>query len=232
MRAKYRLYLGTMNRFALILAGIFLAVAAAGAQDMYKWVDGQGNVTYQDQPPPGQEDSAAPFAEDAEVAAALAAEKARGENRSSVPVTLYSIPVCDACDLVRMFLDKNGVPYTEKDADKDMTAQQEMKKLSGQLSVPMLVVGDNVVNGYSTTALEAQLVNAGYELGGAAAPDQEGGQADSLLSPEQVAEQAAQAAAELTADLEELSRDTNLLNDLDAADEIPENEQIKVNIGE
>ena len=231
MRVKYRLYLGSMNRFALILAGIFLAVAAAGAQDMYKWVDGQGNVTYQDQPPPGQEDSAAPFAEDAEVAAALAAEKARGENRSSVPVTLYSIPVCDACDLVRMFLDKNGVPYTEKDADKDLTAKQEMKKLSGQLSVPMLVVGDNVVHGYSTTAIETQLVNAGYELG--AVPDQEeGGQADSLLSPEQVAEQAAQAAAKLTADLEELSRDTNLLNDLDAADEIPENEQIRVNIGE
>ena len=122
--------------------------------------------------------------------------------------------------------------YTEKDADKDLTAQQEMKELSGQLSVPMLVVGDTVVNGYSTTAIETLLANAGYELGDAVARDQKGGQADSLLSPEQVAEQAAQAAAELTADLEELSRETNLLNDLDAADEIPENEQIRVNIGE
>ena len=219
-----------MNRFALFLAGIFLAVATAGAQDMYKWVDEQGNVTYQDQPPPGQEDSAAPFAKDSEVAAELAAEKTRRSITSSVPVTLYSVPVCDACDMVRLLLERNGVPYTEMDAGEDAAVQKEIKALTGQLSVPVLTVGDTVVSGYSSTGIEAQLVDAGYTLGGEAAPDQEGQSAASPLSEEEVAEQATAAAAKLTADLDELTSETSLLDDQDAADEIPEDEQIKVRI--
>ena len=221
-----------MNRFALFLAGIFLAVATAGAQDMYKWVDEQGNVTYQDQPPPGQEDSAAPFAEDSEFAAELAAEKTRRSITSSVPVTLYSVPVCDACDMVRLLLERNGVPYTEMDAGEDAAAQKEIKALTGQLSVPVLTVGDTVVSGYSSTGIEAQLVDAGYTLGGEAAPGQEGQSAESSLSEEEVAEQATAAAAKLTADLDELTSETSLLDDQDAADEIPEDEQIKVRISE
>jgi glutaredoxin len=221
-----------MSRTALFLAGIFLAVATAGAQDMYKWVDAQGNVTYQDQPPPGQEDDAAPFAKDTEVAAELVAEKARQSITSSVPVTLYSVPICDACDLVRIFLEKNGVPYTERDADQDPAAQKEMKDLTGQLSVPLLVIGDNVVNGYSSTAMKSQLINAGYTLGGEAASGQEGQPAESPLSEAEIAEQATAAAAKLTADLDELTKETSRLDDLDATDEIPEDEQIKVRISE
>ena len=217
-----------MNRFPLFLAGIFLAVATAGAQDMYKWVDEQGNVTYQDQPPPGQEDSAAPFAEDSEFAAELAAEKTRRSITSSVPVTLYSVPVCDACDMVRLLLERNGVPYTEMDAGEDAAVQKEIKALTGQLSVPVLTVGDTVISGYSSTGIEAQLVDAGYTLGGEAAPGQEEQSAESSLSEEEVAEQATAAAAKLTADLDELTSETSLLDDQDATDEIPEDEQIKV----
>ena len=221
-----------MNRFPLFLAGIFLAVATAGAQDMYKWVDEQGNVTYQDQPPPGQEDSAAPFAEDSEFAAELAAEKTRRSITSSVPVTLYSVPVCDACDMVRLLLERNGVPYTEMDAGEDAAVQKEIKALTGQLSVPVLTVGDTVVSGYSSTGIEAQLVDAGYILDGEAAPGQEGQSAESSLSEEEVAEQATAAAAKLTADLDELTSETSLLDDQNTADEIPEDEQIKVRISE
>jgi len=214
------------------MAGFALAVATAGAQDLYKWVDAQGNVTYQDQPPPGQEDSAAPFAEDSEVVAELAAEKARRSNTSSVPVMLYSVPVCDACDMVRLLLEKNGVPYTEMDADDNAAVQNEIKELTGQLSVPVLTVGENVVSGYSSTSIEAQLISAGYTLGGKNAPGQEQPPAGSPLSLEEITEQAAAAAAKLTADLQELTSETSLLDNLDDTEEIPEDEQIKVRTSE
>ena len=69
-------------------------------------------------------------------------------------------------------------------------------------------------------------------MGGEAASGQEGQPAESPLSEAEIAEQATAAAAKLTADLDELTKETRLLDDLDATDEIPEDEQIKVRISE
>ena len=195
---------------------------------MYKWVDEAGNVTYQDQPPPGQEESTAVFAEDAEVSAEIAAGKAQRAEKSSVPVILYSVPVCDACDLVRNLLERNGVPFTEKDAGNDISVQKELMDLAGQLSVPLLSVGEDVVDGYSSTAIESRLAAAGYTVGGDSVPGEGGQHEDSTLSEGQIAEQAAQAAAALTADLDKLTDDSGVFDDPDTIEEIPEDERIKV----
>ena len=50
------------------------------------------------------------------------------------------------------------------------------------------------------------------------------------MSEDEVTQQAADAAAELTADLEELSNDPGLIEEV--VEEIPEEEQIKVRVGE
>lgn len=214
-----------MRQFTTLLIGTFLLAASAQAQLMYKWVDEQGNVTYQDIPPPGQAEDATPYAEDPE----LAAEEATPAV-PDVPVTLYSVPVCDACDLVRNLLENNDVPFDEKDASKDAGTQRELLDVSGQLSVPALVVGETVLNGYNSSGITAELTNAGFTLGGRPRADGRSTAPGSSLSAEEVAEQAAQAAAELTADLEELTGDAGLIDEV--VEEIPEEEQIKISIGQ
>lgn len=218
--------LGSMNKIAILVAGGMLLAASAQAQNLYKWVDADGNVTYQDSPPPGETDAAPPYALDPVVAA----EEAEGA-LPDVPVTLYSVPVCDACDLVRHILEKYGVPFEEKDATKDTEVQKEVRELAGQLSVPVLAVGDAVITGYSSSGITAELTSAGFTPGGGGtSADSARSGPDEALSEDEVAQRAAEAAAELTSDLEELSRDDSLLEDV--IEEIPEEEQIKVQLGE
>ena len=79
------------------------------------------------------------------------------------PVVMYLVDACDACDLVRNYLDKRGVPHTKKDVGADNPKhQEELKERSGRLTVPVVIVGETVVNGYNRAALSSALDAAGY----------------------------------------------------------------------
>lgn len=210
-----------MNKFTTILISMLMLLGSAHAQKLYKWVDDQGNVFYQDQLPPDADETTEAYAEDPELIDAAKPNPAAAAAKSH-PVTLFSIPVCDACDLVRNMLKKNGVPFNEKDANDDPAVQNELMKLSGQLSVPLLTVGKKVIYGYNSMAIEEELSNAGY-LGDKSKRSAE--QSDSL-SPEEVEKQAALAGAEFASELEELEQ--NSPDEQELVEEIPEDEQIKV----
>lgn len=177
---------GLYSAAMLLLLAAGLAATPASAQKMYKWVDEQGNVTYQDQPPP----------DDAKVLDEYTAPGEENEPQSGAPVTLYSVPQCDACDLVRLLLQKNSVPFTEKNPSSDTAAADELKQRSGQLSVPSLTVGDKLLMGYNSLAIRDELKSAGYQLvdeTGGNTPEQTGTEA----APEQAGtEQAAAGEAE------------------------------------
>ncbi len=141
---------------SLVTFTALAVVPLAQGAKLYKWVDANGNVTYQDQPPPENAQSVKEY-RDPEVQRPDVA--AAGERP---PVTLYAVPKCDACDLVRLFLQKKGVPFSEIDIGNDREAQQELLESVGQLGVPTLMVGNTPLAGYSPTGIEAELRNAGY----------------------------------------------------------------------
>ncbi len=45
-----------------------------------------------------------------------------------------------------------------------MTIQQELKAIAGQLRVPTLVIGDEVIDGYSKSAMRRTLLEKGYPI--------------------------------------------------------------------
>tara|TARA_Y100000310_G_C20399471_1_gene676719 strand:+ start:550 stop:795 length:246 start_codon:yes stop_codon:yes gene_type:complete len=55
-------------------------------------------------------------------------------------VTIYSTPTCQYCKAAKTFFKEKGVEFTEKDAAGDQAAAQEMQKISGGLSVPVIVI--------------------------------------------------------------------------------------------
>jgi glutaredoxin len=138
-----------------------VAVAVPGvaaAQRTYKWIDSQGNVSYHDRPPPA--DSGYRVEErqlkqrqsgDADPAAATGA-----------PVVLYMVPKCASCDLVRAHLQRRKVPFTEKNVEKDVKLQDELKTKVGALTVPAITVGSKVLNSYAEGWLDSELDQAGY----------------------------------------------------------------------
>ena len=152
-----------MARNTLIAVLVTALVAApAYAAKLYKWVDERGNVTYQDRPPPegvGRVEEKTMR----ERQGAASGDPAAAEAAAKAPVTLYMVPKCSPCDLVRAYLKKRGVPFTEIDvSEKNRQAQQEMVKKIGELSVPTITVGSKIMQGYVESLLAGELDQAGY----------------------------------------------------------------------
>jgi glutaredoxin len=141
-----------------------LGVGLVQAGSLYKWIDENGNVIYQDTPPPSSvEYEEQNFTDPDEVLkqeVSPGLESAAAEN----PISLYSIPNCDACDLVRLYLDKRALPFAEKSVENNLLVQQELKSLAGQLNVPVLVVGDEIIDGYSKSAMRKVLLEKHYPI--------------------------------------------------------------------
>ncbi|BAU46716.1 glutaredoxin [Sulfurifustis variabilis] len=148
-------------RALLILLAALGAASAAHGQKLYKWVDKEGRVSYHDQPPPTDDyrveekqlGGRARVAVDNEAMAA-AAEKS--------PVVLYAAPRCGSCDTARTYLQKRGIPFTEKNVEGDRKLQEELIKQAGGLAVPTITVGSKVMRGYLESLLEGELDQAGY----------------------------------------------------------------------
>lgn len=69
-------------------------------------------------------------------------------------VTIYSTPTCHYCHLAKDFFNENGVKFEEFNVVTDLAKRQEMVDKSGQMGVPVIVVGDQVVVGFDQPFLE------------------------------------------------------------------------------
>ncbi|MDX1607825.1 MAG: Uxx-star family glutaredoxin-like (seleno)protein [Candidatus Spechtbacterales bacterium] len=69
-------------------------------------------------------------------------------------VTIYTTPTCHYCHAAKEFFGENNVEYTEKDVAKDVEARNEMVEKSGQLGVPVIDVGGDVIVGFNKEALQ------------------------------------------------------------------------------
>lgn len=149
-----------MARRAWLVAVIALLMSlGAQAGKLYKWVDADGNVSYQDKAPP--EDNGKVEYKD------LGKEKAAKPDglddlAGRVPVVLYAIPKCAPCDMARNYLKGRGIPFADKDASTDIAVQTELRNRTGSLSVPTIVIGDKIIGEYSQAWLDSELNQAGY----------------------------------------------------------------------
>ena len=74
-------------------------------------------------------------------------------------VTIYSTPVCQFCQAAKEFFEANDVEYTEVDVAADAEKRQEMIEMTGQMGVPVIRVGDDVVVGFDEDKLK-ELISA------------------------------------------------------------------------
>lgn len=149
----------------VIAAGCAALVAtlAAAQSNVYRWVDKDGKVHFTDTPPPADAKSGSQKrmgggyveTENLPYATQVATKKS--------PVTLYVGADCgDPCVNGRDLLSKRGVPFSERDAQGNADAAEDLKKLVGALEVPVLVVGENKVKGFEQGQWNAALDTAGY----------------------------------------------------------------------
>ena len=72
-------------------------------------------------------------------------------------VTIYSTPTCHFCQIAKEFLKNKGVAYTEFDVAHDLEKRQEMIQKSGQMGVPVIFVGDEMIVGFDRERLASSL---------------------------------------------------------------------------
>lgn len=75
---------------------------------------------------------------------------------SQPEVVLYATDWCGYCKMTREFFAANGIKYTEHDIEKSSAALAARQKLGGQ-GVPVIVVGDTVINGWNEGSLRQLL---------------------------------------------------------------------------
>jgi glutaredoxin len=63
-------------------------------------------------------------------------------------VILYGTTWCGYCAAARTFFKENDIKFTDMDVESSSQAYEEHKKLGGN-GVPLIVIGDEVINGYS-----------------------------------------------------------------------------------
>ena len=72
-------------------------------------------------------------------------------------VTVYSAPWCAFCHAAKEYLDKLGVKYEDKDVEKDRAYAEESVNKSGQMGIPVLDIGGDIVIGFDRPRIDAAL---------------------------------------------------------------------------
>jgi len=73
------------------------------------------------------------------------------------PVSIYSTETCTYCKMAKEFFKANNVPYQEFDVGHDIPKRQEMIEKSGQMGVPVIMVGDEMIIGFNKPRLSELL---------------------------------------------------------------------------
>ena len=141
---------------ALLFAGVLLVCPEAPADQVYRWVDDTGKVHFSDRPPAGDPTS------NVEIKSYRGSPEISSVPAESVAaqVTMFTTTWCGYCKRARAYLNKMGIPFVEYDVEHDEFGKRQYKKLNGR-GVPVILVGDQRMNGFSVPSLEKLLRNAG-----------------------------------------------------------------------
>ncbi len=63
-------------------------------------------------------------------------------------VTIYTTPTCHFCQMSKEYFKEHNVTYTEHNVATDMEKRQEMIEKSGQMGVPVVFIGEEMIVGF------------------------------------------------------------------------------------
>jgi glutaredoxin 3 len=74
-------------------------------------------------------------------------------------VVVYSTPGCPYCKMVKEYLSQKGLTFTEHDLSKDISKAREMVEKTGQMGVPVVIIGENIVIGFNKGKIDQLLAS-------------------------------------------------------------------------
>jgi glutaredoxin len=139
---------------AVVFCALALFAMQLGAAQLYRWVDEQGRIEWRDTPPPPNARKVEQRNMSGNTIETSTLPYSLQQAIKNFPVTLWTFDCGDPCTKARAHLARRGIPYSQHDAQKERDA---LKKLSGSLEAPLLVVGSKQVRGYLEGEWDAAL---------------------------------------------------------------------------
>jgi len=128
------------------------------AGKLYKWVDANGNISYQDQPPPKN----GKILSEKEVA--TSGDEPVQDSDGLPQVTVYSVDDCELCDRLVSVLRANKVPHIELPLEDDRGAQAKILEKASSIIAPTIFIGEDIIQGGNEENLRAELRSAGFDV--------------------------------------------------------------------
>ena len=72
-------------------------------------------------------------------------------------ITIYSTPTCHFCQMTKDFLKEKGIAYTDHNVAQDLAKRQEMIQKSGQMGVPVIFIGSELIIGFDKERIASTL---------------------------------------------------------------------------
>ena len=72
-------------------------------------------------------------------------------------ITVYSTSTCPFCIRAKQFLKDNNIQFEDIDVSENHEKAQEMIKKSGQMGVPVLEIGSEIIVGFDKDKIKAAL---------------------------------------------------------------------------
>ena len=150
----------------LLLLLVTVYSLSAGAE-IYKWVDKDGVVHYSSRAAANAstEDvtqrvkSAGNFVS-IETVSTETTDDTNGTDASNTTITMLSASWCKVCKRAKAYLNARGIPYTDLDVEKDARGKERYKELGGK-GVPIILVGNQRMNGFDEGRMQQMLKTAG-----------------------------------------------------------------------
>ena len=79
------------------------------------------------------------------------------DTSNEVQAVIYSTPVCHFCQAAKEFFKENDVTYEDINVAENAEKRQEMIEMTGQMGVPVIKIGNDVVIGFDESKLKELL---------------------------------------------------------------------------
>jgi len=146
----------------LIIISSLVIYSSLVNAEIYKWTDVQGNIHFTDNKP--DHVSVETLKLEINTYTSISYEDIGANNTStgsetssattgSKNVSLYTTAWCGYCKKAKNYFRQNSIAYTEFDIEKDVAARKRYKKM-GATGVPVIIVGNKRMNGFSVRGFE------------------------------------------------------------------------------
>ena len=132
------------------LVVLLLCVFPANAE-IYKWVDQYGNTQFTDNPPLGKKTEQVEVKINTYSAVSIKPLVERLGKKDKV--VMYTATWCGICKQAKKHFIKNNIPYIAYDVEHNRIGKMDFKLLRGR-SVPILIVGNKRMNGFTVSRFD------------------------------------------------------------------------------